>query len=61
VRRQPIVNPRDPRWARPLREPWRGYWRIYVGNLHRLIYEIEHPSRVLIAKIGPRATIYQID
>ncbi|MBI2203247.1 MAG: type II toxin-antitoxin system RelE/ParE family toxin [Candidatus Rokubacteria bacterium] len=53
------MNPRHA-GARAMRDEWRGYWRVRAG-VYRVIYEIHHPRLVLVAKIGPRGSIYDRD
>jgi mRNA interferase RelE/StbE len=51
-------NPRPP-GAKALQEPWKGHYRLRVGD-YRLLYTIEDDRLlVLVVKVGQRETVYR--
>jgi mRNA-degrading endonuclease RelE of RelBE toxin-antitoxin system len=52
-------NPRH-EGARSLWDDWQGYWRVRVAGPWRILYIIDHPTRVWILRIEHRATVYAL-
>ena len=51
-------NPRPPQ-AKALQEPWKGHYRLRVGD-YRILYTIEDDRLlVLVAKVGEREGVYR--
>ena len=51
-------NPRPPQ-AKALQEPWKGHFRLRVGD-YRILYTIEDDRLlVLVVKVGERGTVYR--